>query len=33
MAESLDTEPAAFVASYATVIQGGTKESINKFSY
>ena len=32
-AETLDTEPTACVASFASVIQGGTKDAFNKFSY
>ena len=32
-AESLDTEPTAYIASFASVIQGGTKHAFNKFSY
>jgi len=32
-AESWDTESTACVASFASVIQGGTKDAFNKFSY
>jgi len=32
-AESLDTEATACIASFASFIQGGTKDAFNKFSY
>ena len=32
-AESLDTEPTTCIASFTSVVQGGTKDAFNKFSY